>query len=161
MDLQAEHKLAKNKLLSTIPIFGKEWSTEFDFKPTEGSGTSWLSVLQNTIGGDYKNYGDRLPAVFFIPSTNKMKVSVSINGNSNYQKEFSFTGSPNTWTKVNISQRSIGGKFLYRVFVGGKKVEEVENSRPKAFEDVKVYAGCPWFSAAPGFIRNISVKASC
>ena len=125
------------------------------------SGQSWVSVFQNTIGGDYKSYGDRLPAVFFLPSANKMKVAVSINGKSNHQKEFAFTGSPNSWTKINISQRFIGGRFLFRVFVGGKKVEEVENRQPKEFEDVKVYAGNPWFEAAPGLIRNITVRASC
>ena len=63
------------------------------------------------------------------------------------------------WTTIAISQALEGGRYMYRISIGGKEVYAVENSQPEEFKDVKVYASNSGRTAQPGSIRNLVIES--
>ena len=112
-----------------------------------------------TIGSNSGKYGDRTPAIFFHP-TRGMHVTSAINGNKNWVKNVAPPPPIGEWTTLSVSQKSSGGKYFYSFAVGGQKIFSVENTQPREFSNVKVYASDPWYTAQPGDIRALTIIAA-
>ena len=88
-----------------------------------------------------------------------MFIASAVNGDENYEH---WPDQPpvGEWTPIQISQTCEEGKYLYRIVIGGEEVHAVENTEPREFQDVAVYASDPWFEAQPGSIRNLTIDSS-
>ena len=111
----APFELKKNTLLTTLPSLPREWMVEFEFKPTNFDYSDWTSIFHMTIGGDHSTIGDRIPAVFYHPSSG-LGIRSHINQEPNYAEQFDSLPI-GEWTKIRVSQELLGGKFRYRMFI--------------------------------------------
>ena len=149
--------LKKNTLLTTLPTLTKEWRVSFEFMAT--SYTSTLAqVLQLTIGGKSGNIGDRTPALW-IHKSKGVYVVTTLNGKANVGKSFPKRKPPlHAWTPVELSQAKRGSKFMFSLIMQGKTVWTVENTEPREFSDVKVFASSRWNVAQAGSIRGFKIE---
>ena len=117
-----------------------------------------MNSLHLTIGGNNVEYGDRTPAIWpSINLPNKMYIASAVNGQQHVHRPA--RPPVGVWTPIEIAQTLEQGKYMYRIVVGGEEVHAVENTEPKEFQDVKVYASGPWHEAQPGSIRNLVIRS--
>ena len=139
--MKEEHKITKDKLLTTIPLLKKEWRISFDFIASGFSGLA--QVLHLTTGGkgagSGAKYGDRTPAIW-THSTKGFLVASAVAGKFSYSKYFKALPSTNIWINIEVGQEDTAGDTIYYVNIDGKKVLSVKNSRPSDFENVQVFA---------------------
>ena len=122
----------------------------FEVKPSSlGSGSQ--NILHFTTGGD----NIRIPAVFFV--NGKLTIFSEINGNSNYEYQYTKKCTANTWISIDIFQELIGDRYIFKIKVDGKRVHEVENKIPKDFYNVEIYVSDPWNQNFKGLIRNLLI----
>ena len=133
----------------------------FDVKPTAFIG-EWANVIQVTLGGNDKSYGDRTrrtPSVYFeksTSSTRKMHICAPVSGNRNcFVTQASYV--KNKWIAVKIGQHKADYNYFFTVHIDGVQVLKLENNKVQDFNDLNVYAGSPWFETQPGSIRNLSI----
>ena len=155
--LQRKRLLKRNTLLTTLPTLTKEWRVSFDFNPKSYNYRGYAQILQMTIGGKSGNIGDRTPALW-IHKTRGVYISTTLNGKPSVGKSFP-TKKPsiNEWTTVEISQSKKGSKYMFSLVVKGETLWIVENSEPKEFSDVHVYASSDWYVAQAGSIRGLQI----
>ena len=159
--LQDEQKISKNTLLTTIPLLKKEWKVSFDFKADNFRGLQ--QVLHMTAGGrgagSGSKYGDRTPAVW-IHSSRGLLISSAVGGRYSYIKFLKPLPSAGEWTTIEIGQEFEGSDLgvVYFITIGGKKVFSTHNSKPAAFENVKVFASSGWYRPVDGFIKNLLIE---
>ena len=51
---------------------------------------------------------------------------------------------------VAIQQANFGGNYLYTISINGKVVWGLYNTKPRAFSEVKMYCGDPWYAVQEG-----------
>ena len=153
-----EFSPTKGRLVHTIPTLGKEWRVGLDFKPTDYNSSGFTNLLHLTNGGNGGSYGQRTPGVWFSP-TYGIHIAASINGNPNYYKNLTVRPPPvGVWTSLEISQERVGGKFVFKIVIGGEEILSVENTQPEVFQDVKVYASDPWYEPQPGSMKALLIQ---
>ena len=64
----------------------------------------------------------------------------------------------NEWSTVEISQAERGSKVVFSLVVNGERLWTVENTDPKEFSDVQVFASNPWHVAQAGSIRGFRIE---
>ena len=149
----------QGSLLTTIPTLAKEWRIAFEIRPTEFTDTNNNIIhLTSTDKDEYETHGDRIPIILL--EKQKVYVRSSINGNPDYSQVFTDVLSLNQWTRIEICQQKIKGQYIYSISIGGKELHSTENTRPKEFSEVKVYASNPWHAAQPGAIRDLMLETS-
>lgn len=145
-----------NVVERTVPILHPTFSVSVDIFPT-GTVTGWSSVFRGTIGGNNERYGDRVPAIFFYSGTTKMAICGPVNGNSNH----CFTSEPlamNKWSTVKVAQALVDEGYVFTITINGVEVHSVINTQTQDFENVTVYKGDPWYSAALAKVSNIIIQ---
>jgi len=152
-------EMTKSKLLTTLKV-GKVYEVSFEVYPTRFT-TGWSNIIHFSSGSDNSVYGDRIPGVWFRPSsssatTNKLHICSAIDGKVSYCYD-SELFPLNKWIKVKISQTKVSDNYEYVITLNDKKVMQKKNSRPANFDDVKVYTADPWYNAQPGYIKNLKV----
>ena len=140
--------------MTTLPSLKTQWRVSLLFKPTSYPG--WTSCLHLTIGGDKEQYGDRTPAIIFEPG--KMGIASAINGDLGLKYKTADLPIVHTWTAIQVVQEIVDEKFIYSIKVVDKKVFSVENTDPREFTEVKVYASNPWYAALPGYIKDFTIE---
>ena len=150
--------MTKSNLLTTLPTLPREWMVEFLFKPTNYDNPDWTSIFHMTIGGNHENLGDRNPAVFFHPSQDQGLVIVYSLNNDKDQQIHLPTPTIDKWTKIRMFQKIEDGNTKIKLFINDKEMLSAVNYKPTSFENVKVYASDPWYSAQPGSIKNLSIN---
>ena len=113
----APFELKRNALLTTLPSLPREWMVEFEFKPTNFDHSGWTSIFHMTIGGNMDTIGDRIPAVFYHPSVGGLTIASHNNGNPSYYEKRYGSLPIGNWTKIQVSQELLHGKFRYRMLV--------------------------------------------
>ena len=151
-------RIKRNQLLGTIPRLGKVFDISFSVKVTKWI-PRWTNILHMTIGGNNARYGSRIPGIFVKPSYgpyNNFKICYAVMGIRNWCYH-----SPNyhlnKWVNIRIQQVRSGRYYWYNIYMNGQRKLHRKNTRPRVFHNVKLYAGDPWYSALPGFIKNIRV----
>ena len=111
-----------------------------------------------TIGDNTGTVGDRTPALW-IHKTRGVYIATALNGVASVAKFFK-TKKPvlNEWTRVEISQVKNGRKYLFSVAIKGETLWSEENTRPKEFTDVMVFASSNWYAAQDGSIRHFEIE---
>ena len=110
-----------------------------------------------TIGGDQKQYGDRIPAVW-VNSQKFFHIASAVSGNPNLNKNFSYA--LNQWYHFEIIQEENSkGEVIYSILMDGFTVYQVVNTLPQRFEKVILYTSDPFFkSFAPfGELANLNI----
>merc|ERR1711970_735932 len=139
LNINNEIKIEKNKKLDDLPYLGKEFSVSFEFwidsfpvAECDKEYNCFGTVLHlSTADGEAEplaTVGSRIPAVWIRPS-----------------KQFHET------MAIGEEWNSVGNH-------AGETGRSVENTAPTKFENVKVFAGNPWYPAADGKIRNLRIN---
>lgn len=148
------HPISKSNLLTTIPHWGREWRVSFEIKPLS-TVSGWGSIVHFTEGGFCCKVGQRIPAVWFNPRTFRLHITTGLNNVGSYPHNERRALPRNKFSKVVIDQIEVRQSvYRYRIFVNGRCVRSVVNTKPRVFKNVKVYAGDPWNSAANAVLRN-------
>ena len=138
-------------MLNSLP---KEYLISVEVLPTYFE--SELScVIHFSIGEDLGSYGDRAPAVWFYKN-GSMQICSAINGNANLCVNTEQIAAKK-WSKIEIMQVIVDGVYTYSVNINGKMSYKTSNNDARNFLNVKVYFGDPWYTAQPGFIRNLVI----
>merc|ERR1719186_67495 len=152
--------LAKNTMLAVLPELKMEFNVSFEFRGTAwASGWNPQSVIHFTEGGDCCNAGQRVPALW-VSNSGRLYPCFAIGDNGNYctfvaTKAYTLK----TWHSVEFSQTLKNGKYMYRVVVDREDIfAPIENTKPRIFSNVKVYAGDNWYNPVEGSIRNLRVN---
>ena len=157
--LREEHQITKGKLLTTIPLLEDEWRVSFDFKADKFVGLSQL--LHMTVGGKgvgkWAKYGDRTPAIW-AHSSRGFLISSAVGGKPSFNKYFKPLPSTGEWINIEVGQQLEGSEMIYSIFIAGKKVFSITNSKPAEFENVQVFASSRWYQPVSGFIKNLLIQ---
>ena len=154
-----ELKLTRDTLLATIPNLGLQWEVSFDFKPSSYDYNDWTTILHLTVGGDWKNLGDRTPAIMYNPHYG-LTVGTAIGHNPNFWNDNTKPSPPvGQWSKIVVSQRSSDFSTTLSLEIDGvPSFAPVDNPAPQEFSSVKVYASDNWTTTQPGSIRGLTIK---
>ena len=156
--LPTEHQLKRGSLLTTLPTLAKEWKVSFELRASSYQYKSYAQILQMTIGGKSGNIGDRTPALW-IHKTRGVYLTTTLGSKSNVGKFFKTKKPPiNEWTSVEISQTRKGSKYIFSFTLKGETLWTVENSDPREFSSVKVFASSDWYVAQAGSIRGFKIE---
>ena len=135
----------------------------FEFK-TDDLRTGLGQVFHMSAGGKGagrgSKYGDRTPAIW-THSSRGFLVASAVNGRYSYAKYLKPVPSLGEWTSIEVRQEVVEAKSVYSVTIGGRKVLSVTNSKPSAFENVKVFASSGWYTSQPpgsAFIKNLLIQ---
>ena len=79
-------------------------------------------------------------------------------GKYSYAKYFKPAPRPRRWVKIEVGQELVASEMIYSISINNKEVLSVKNSKPPQFENVKVFAGSPWYFPVDGCIRNLLIE---
>nr|XP_047143143.1 uncharacterized protein LOC105848477 isoform X3 [Hydra vulgaris] len=153
--------LQSTNLLYTFINFYEEYVVSFEINPISIYRSLYGNVIHLTANGDYINYGDRNPAVFFcpvVPQQGLFSVSTSINGS--VQNFYTKSLPLNQWSLVEILQEFVDSNFVYSISINKTKIYSSVNNQTIQLSNVKLYASNPWHNAQNGYIRNLYVFTS-
>ena len=132
------------------------------------------NVIHVTKGGDKRRSGDRIPAVWINRKLNHVYVYVC--SAITYQKEEIWgtikTNEKNFCTTtmvslgkiydITIQQSKKNGKYLYQIFISGKKPQSFVNLNPRKFKHVDLYTSDPWyppFTSDLGTLSDLKIES--
>ena len=149
-------KIEKGKLQSTIQNFGPEYSVSFEFKIKSWRSNIWGSIIRVTSkAGNCCQHGQRYLALWTkrgSSDTIMFTASVGTRGAYNvYHDPFKV----NKWYRVVLSQKPIDGLLFYEVYVDDFLVASIPNTSPMDPQEVKIYVGDKYHTAANGEVRNL------
>ena len=150
--------LKRNRLWKTLRTWGLSWVVSFQIK-LRGVIRNWGSIIHFTTGRDNGRYGYRIPAIWTIPGQRRIHFTSGISGHVNYIFNTKRGLPLNRWVSLKVTQRQVkGGRFRYTIYVNGRQVFTIINTKPRNFRNVKVYVSDPWYPAANGVIRRLIFK---
>ena len=117
----------------------------------------FYNVFHMTIGGNDKQYGDRIPAVW-VNEKRFFHIASAVSGDPNNHQSFDFN--LNQWYHFEIIQEENSkGEVIYSILMDGFTVYQVFNTLPQRFEKVILYTSDPFYpSFAPfGELRNLNI----
>ena len=117
----------------------------------------FYNVFHVTIGGNDKQYGDRIPAVW-VNEKRFFQIASAVGGDPNNHQDFDFN--LNQWYHFEIIQEENSkGEVIYSILMDGFTVYQVFNTLPQRFEKVILYTSDPFYpSFAPfGELRNLNI----
>jgi len=145
--------VTKNYKIDHLPTWSPTWYIAFEVKPLYRYG-HWSNLIHFTASGqNVKQFGDRIPAIFFIPHQQKLHICTGLNNNKN----FCYNTKPlklHQWAVVEILQIQHGVKYFYIIRIDGKQVLKVQNKNARYFMGVDVYRSDRFYRQAPAKIRN-------
>ena len=98
-------------------------------------------------------------SIYLLCLHNSIVVCSAVSEDRNFRR--SFHAMLNKEYDITIQQSQIGGRYMYQVFISGKRVINVVNRSPKPFNDVKLYTSDPWYPAFTsdlGTISNLKIE---
>ena len=150
--------MEKGKVIKELDVLPRGWKVSIEIKPLSEVKLH-TSIFRGTIGGNYKEHGDRIPAIFFKRSSNNLIICSSINDNANYVTNIPIELPVNKWTKIVVQQiQKDDLKYHYEIFINGKKNLSIVNKKPRIFKNVKYFASDPFYQAANAVIRNVVIE---
>jgi len=122
---------------------------------------SIANILQITKGGS-SGSGDRMPAIWFHPRTNKLYICTSIGNHVNHCVSQNSNLPSWSYTNIRVTQKIDKScmKYRYKIFVNGTLIHAVDNGNPLFLKNVRVYLSNPWHQAANALVKNLRVTSS-
>ena len=153
--MNGEFRPTKNKLLTTLPDIHKEFQVQLQIRISSFP-HGWHNVIHLTTGGNVGAYGCRIATVWANGGSNPfLHICSAISGNWNYCNNYYV--STNTWINLRMSQKKLaGGRYGFEFNVNNR-IDEVVNSQPVDFTNVKVFASDPWHDSITGAIRKFEI----
>ena len=162
----------------SYPTWGPSFKVSFSLKinklPRIIDRKIYTNIIHFTNGGNCCNYGERIPAVYIKRvrtgrwwwRRNYVQLTFisAINGRGNFRIDFPRGRNGLALGKqydITIQQSKIGGRYMYQVFISGKRVINEVNRSPKRFNNVKLYTSDPWYPAFTsdlGTISNLKIE---
>ena len=147
--------MSRNTYLGSKKI-SKVWSVQFDIKP-KGIISGWTNIIHLTTGPNCCGVGHRVPGIWFWSKTNKLHIcsGVGNTGNKCYNPKNPLP--KNKFTTILIKQELEGGKYMYSITIDGQKLYNIENTKPRVFTNVKIFAADNFYTAANAELRNLEI----
>ena len=146
-------------MIARKDILPRGWGVIIQVKPF-GKVSGWSNILHATVGGNIKNYGDRIPGIWFHSKSTKLHICSAVNRNLNYCYNAPQQLHPYRFTTIVIQQvqkKNYGNNYFYQIIIDGKKVVDVINNNPRIFKNVKYFVSDPWYNAAKVEVRNFRI----
>ncbi|XP_065684315.1 uncharacterized protein LOC105844212 isoform X1 [Hydra vulgaris] len=157
INLRKEFIVTRGLILGTLNVLKKEYIVSFNLKTISYS-EGLKNVLHLTLGNNCDVYGDRNPGVWFDKDgSGKLVICVAVNDNRNYCNSTNPLGL-NQWYKIKIYQGFMNGSYFLTVCIDDVHIYSVENTKPKDFENMKVYASNLWEDAQNAFISELIIE---
>ena len=149
--------MKKNKKIVKKFRLNKTWKLSLKIKPA-GTVKGWSNLLHVTTGKNVKQYGSRIPGIWFISGTNRLHICSAISGKNNLCYNTPKSIPRGKYTKVVIRQIYVKKtkKYIYQIFINNRKVFQRENKKAKSFSNVKFYKADPWYKPAKACLKNLS-----
>ena len=149
-----------DNLYQSVPTLYKEWTLSVEIMPT-GTVSGYSNVLQVGLGGDDTDYGDHSPAIFFDSLDTTLHIKSAVSGDKGYFTNSCDAIPLNEWTLVVVTQTLQGdGTYQYSVELDGEVVDQLTNTDPREFDDVKVYTSNSMDPAAAAKIGNFELQTN-
>lgn len=119
---------------------------------------NWHSLLHLTIGGDYRNKGDRVPGIFLQKTTTGeilLRIYDMGPGGADIVKSESYF---RNWITLEISQYLEVDSYVYKVVMDGKVYKEVKQTTPLEFDNVSIYASDKYYPSTYGSMRFLLIE---
>ena len=165
--------IKKSMMMKSYSTWGPSFKVSFSLKinklPRIIDGKIYTNIIHFTNGENCCKSGERIPAVYikrvgfgrwrWWRRNLKLTFISDINGRGNFW--FDFPNGRNVLAlgkqyDITIQQSQIGGRYMYQVFVSGKRVINVVNRSPKTFNNVKLYTSDPWYQAFTSDLGTVS-----
>ena len=143
-----------------IPTLYKQWSVSLDIKPIGLIG-SYTNIFHIGLGPNHGAYGDRIAAMWFVGGTTQLHITSAVSGQISRQPAAGNTDPipMNEWTRVGISQlRQTDGSYQYTITIDDKIYDQIVNTDPREFKNIKVYTSDNYYLAANALIRNFKIN---
>ncbi|XP_066913880.1 uncharacterized protein [Clytia hemisphaerica] len=133
----------------------KTWFMRFQIMPTGIVSRKYASIVHVTTNHNIKHYGSRVPGIWFRPNSNSLHICSAVNGNKN----FCYNSKPlaqGKYTTVLVRQvkQVKGNKYLYQIYINGRRVMNKINKDPRVFKNVKLYRSDPWYPATKACVKS-------
>ncbi|XP_065662141.1 uncharacterized protein LOC100199204 isoform X3 [Hydra vulgaris] len=156
IDNRKEFPMVQGLFLGTLRVLKKIFYMSFKVKPTKFI-KGIKNVLHLILDKNFESYGNRSLGVWYHEDgSGKLIIVTSINGNAKYYIE-----TPplrlGEWSFVKICQVFQESKYWLSVDLNGLNIHKVENSDPKNFKNMKVYASDLWYDAQNGTIAELLI----
>ena len=151
--------ITKNRMLKEFRDWGNVFHIEFTIEVKEVPETEWVNVFHFTANGNDGKIGYRIPALF-IKKDGYFQVCSAVSGNANKCVNHKFEFGKRYHMIIEQSKNNIDGRYWYQINIDGESILHIENSQPRSFSNVKLYASDPWsspFSADLGSICNVNI----
>ena len=134
-------------MLETLPKWGRLYTVEADITVNKLPSASavWANIFHFTINKNIGTNGDRIPLVL-VNKDKYFYISTDLNGKVD-KGTLKFNYDIGKKYHLKIEQFQKDGKIMYQVMINGKTEYSAENTDPKDFENVKVFASDPWFTS--------------
>ena len=110
-----------------------------------------------TIGGDFNQHGSRFTSVSLNSKSRRLSICTTLGTNNNRCYNSPNNLPMNKFTNVQIRQTWDTKKNIFRYIISIDRVlkHTINNPRPVAIRNVKLWASDPWNDAADATIRNL------
>ena len=145
----------------SYPTWGPSYKVSFTIKFKKLPTNKWTNIIHVTKGGNWRNYGDRIPAVFCKRWRSYVHIVFcsTVSRNRNFCPGLRATVGKQY--DITIQQSKKGGKYWYQILIPGIKTRPFRNWRPRKFTNVKCYTSDPWyppFTSDLGTISNLKIE---
>lgn len=150
----------RNQLIKTFPTYHEEYHLSLDIKPISPV-NAWANIIHVTKGGNFGEYGDAMPSIWFLLGTTKLYVcasTISTNKTNCYEGETNLPLAKFTHVQVSQVHQPDTRSYSLTVYVDGKLVHQIQNAEPTTLKNVKVYLGDPWYVSANALVKNVKIS---
>ena len=145
------------KWSTSISRLSRGWSVYIKITPY-GIRKGWSNIMHATIGGNNRNYGDRIPGIWFRPGSTRLHICSAVNGNKNKCYE----SSPLPLRKeATVVVRQIQSwkdfKYYYQIFINRKRVYSIQNKDTTVFKNVEYFLSDPWYVPANAKLGDFKI----
>ena len=148
--------MVKNRLLGTTKL-EEQYSVHVEFMVTElFLKDGCYNIFHATIKGDPDDNGS--PGIWIRLKNGQMFVYVysEVGGDTLFTYSTPFDPLQlNKWVIIDVSQTKVAGGYQNTVKMNGNVVYTENNTNTRQSENMKIYITDPWYSAVPGYVRNV------
>merc|ERR1712106_758337 len=154
-----EFRISKNNQIGTLQRLGLQFVITFELSFNTVPASNSNNILHFTTGDNCCDSGERIPALWY--HSTGFSLCSAISGSGNKDKFIPYSPKVNTWYHMEISQLlKDNGEIVFEWKIDGTSHWSITNTDTRAFTNVKMFTGDPWYAALDGSMRGLTVKTS-